>query len=127
MADRPPRPRDGAATGLEERTITTELPGRAGANEERSRQRTLRRLGQPFDRHNPFVVGFVATMGVLLALAFGAAVYSIRATLVLVFLALFIAVGPRARGGLFYPPRVETFVGRADSRAHRHRQRWPVS
>ncbi len=93
MADRPPRPREGAATGLEERTITTELPGRAGANEERSRQRTLRRLGQPFDRHNPFVVGFVATMGVLLALAFGAAVYSIRATLVLVFLALFIAVG----------------------------------
>ena len=53
----------------------------------------MRRLGQPFDRQNPFVVGFVATMGVLLALALGAAIYSIRSTLVLVFLALFIAVG----------------------------------
>ena len=93
MADLSTGPRDGVATGLEERTITTELPGQAGAKEERSRQRTLRRLGPPFDRDNPFVVGFVATMGVLLALAFGAAVYSIRATLVLVFLALFIAVG----------------------------------
>jgi len=93
VADLSTGPRDGVATGLEERTITTELPGQAGAKEERSRQRTLRRLGPPFDRDNPFVVGFVATMGVLLALAFGAAVYSIRATLVLVFLALFIAVG----------------------------------
>ena len=93
MADRPSKARDRSTTGLEERTITTELPGRPGAMEERSRQRTLRRLGQPFDRRNPFVVGFVATAGVLLALAFGAAVYSIRATLVLVFLALFIAVG----------------------------------
>jgi len=38
-------------------------------------------------------VGFVATVGVLLAVALGAAVYSVRSTLVLVFLALFIAVG----------------------------------
>jgi predicted PurR-regulated permease PerM len=93
MADRPIRPRDGNTTGLEERTITTELPGRPGKAEDRSRERVLRRPGRPFDRRNPFVAGFVATMGVLLALALGAAVYSIRATLVLVFLALFVAVG----------------------------------
>jgi predicted PurR-regulated permease PerM len=93
MADPPSKPRDGNVTGVEERIITTELPGRTGAMEERARQRTLRRLGQPFDRRSPFIIGFVATMGVLLALAVGAAVYSIRATLVLVFLALFIAVG----------------------------------
>jgi predicted PurR-regulated permease PerM len=47
----------------------------------------------PFDRQSPFVAGFVAATGVLLALALAAAVYSIRSTLVLVFLALFIAVG----------------------------------
>jgi predicted PurR-regulated permease PerM len=93
MADRPARQRERTTTGLEERTITTELPGRSGAAEERARQRTMRRLGQPFDRQNPFVVGFVATAGVLLALALGAAVYSIRGTLVLIFLAGFIAVG----------------------------------
>ena len=93
MADGNRRPRGGNTTVLEEQTITTELPGRAGAIEERSRQRTMRRPGQPFDRRNPFVAGFVATMGVLLAVALGAAIYSILATLVLVFLALFIAVG----------------------------------
>ncbi|HTT92793.1 MAG TPA: AI-2E family transporter [Acidimicrobiales bacterium] len=93
MADGNPRPRGGNTTVVEEQTITTELPGRAGAIEERSRQRTMRRPGQPFDRRNPFVAGFVATMGVLLAVALGAAIYSILATLVLVFLALFIAVG----------------------------------
>ena len=72
--------------------ITTELPAR-GSGEDLARQRAVRRLGQPFDRRNPFVVGFVATMGVLLAIAVAAAIYSIRGTLVLVFLALFIAVG----------------------------------
>ncbi len=93
MVDSSPKSRGRTTTPLEEQTITTELPGRVGAIEERSRQRAMGRLGRPFDRSNPFVVGFVATMGVLLALALGAAVYSIRGTLVLVFLALFIAVG----------------------------------
>ena len=106
MADRPARQRERTATGLEERTITTELPGRSGASEERARQRTVRRLGQPFDRQNPFVVGFVATMGVLLALALGAAIYSIRSTLVLVFLALFIAVGLEPAVAFFTRHRV---------------------
>jgi len=93
MADRPARQRERSTPGLEDRTVPTELPARGGATEERARQTTVRRLGQPFDRQNPFVAGFVATMGVLLALALGAAIYSIRGTLVLVFLALFIAVG----------------------------------
>ena len=106
MADRPARQRERTATGLEERTITSELPGRSGASEERARQRTVRRLGQPFDRQNPFVVGFVATMGVLLALALGAAIYSIRSTLVLVFLALFIAVGLEPAVSFFTRHRV---------------------
>src|SRR5580704_1762028 len=106
MADRPARQRERTATGLEERTITTELPGRSGASEERARQRTVRRLGQPFDRQNPFVVGFVATMGVLLALALGVAIYSIRSTLVLVFLALFIAVGLEPAVSFFTRHRV---------------------
>jgi predicted PurR-regulated permease PerM len=106
MADRPARQRERTATGLEERTITTELPGRSGASEERARERTVRRLGQPFDRQNPFVVGFVATMGVLLALALGVAIYSIRSTLVLVFLALFIAVGLEPAVSFFTRHRV---------------------
>jgi predicted PurR-regulated permease PerM len=93
MADPSERPRGRNAAAVEDRALTTELPGRVGEIEERSRQRAVRRLGQPFDRRNPFVVGFVATAGVLLAAALGAAVYSVRATLVLVFLALFIAVG----------------------------------
>jgi predicted PurR-regulated permease PerM len=38
-------------------------------------------------------VGFIAAFGVLLSLAVGAAIYTVRRTLVLVFLALFIAVG----------------------------------
>lgn len=79
---------DGQAEG----TITTELPGR-GLGEDRARQRAARRLGRPFDRQSPFVVGFVGGLGVLLALALGETVFSVRRTLVLVFLALFIAVG----------------------------------
>jgi predicted PurR-regulated permease PerM len=93
MADRPttvrhPTPPEGAA----ERSITTEIPGR-GPGEDRARQRAARRLGRPFDRQSPFVVGFVAAMGVLVAVAIGAVIYSLRNTLVLVFVALFIAVG----------------------------------
>ena len=83
-----------------ERTLagnpTSELPNEQpsrGPNEERVKQRALRRVGQPFDRQNPFVVGFVGTIGVVVAVALAAAVYSIRGTLVLVGLALFIAVG----------------------------------
>ncbi|HXW82498.1 MAG TPA: AI-2E family transporter [Acidimicrobiales bacterium] len=102
MADRPIRERGRPARGLEERGITTELPGH-GPGEDLARQRAVRRIGQPFDRRNPFVVGFVATMGVLVAIAVAAAVYSIRGTLVLVFLALFIAVG--------LEPAVEFFTG----------------
>lgn len=101
MADRPARQQERVTTGLEDRTIPTELSARGGAAEDRARQRTVRRLGQPFDRQNPFVVGFVATFGVLMALALGAAIYSIRGTLVLVFLALFIAVGLEPAVGFF--------------------------
>jgi predicted PurR-regulated permease PerM len=75
-----------------ERAITTEIPGRA-PGEDSQRRRAARRTGRPFDRRNPFVMGFVAALGVLLAVGLGALVYSIRSTLVLVFLALFIAVG----------------------------------
>jgi predicted PurR-regulated permease PerM len=61
--------------------------------DEPERQRQLRRIGRPFDRQSPFVVGFSGALGVLVALVIGAAVYSIRGTLVLVFVALFVAVG----------------------------------
>jgi predicted PurR-regulated permease PerM len=107
MAGPSPQPGGRTTTPLEERSITTELPGRVGANEARARQRAISRLGQPFDRRNPFVVGFVATMGVLLALALGAAIYSVRATLVLVFLALFIAVGLEPAVAFFTRHRVK--------------------
>ena len=106
MADRPARPRERTTTGLEDRVIPTELPARGGAADERARQRTVRRLGQPFDRQSPFIAGFVATMGVLLALALGAAIYSIRSTLVLIFLALFIAVGLEPAVAFFTRHRV---------------------
>jgi len=92
MADRPTRQRPIGTDGLAESAITTEVPGR-GPGEDRARQRAARRLGRPFDRQSPFVVGFAATMGALIALALGAIVYSVRNTIVLVFLALFIAVG----------------------------------
>lgn len=72
-------------------TPTPEVPPRVPADE-RARQRA-RRVGRPFDRQSPFVAGFATTLGVLLAVALGDAVYSVRRTLVLVFLALFIAVG----------------------------------
>jgi predicted PurR-regulated permease PerM len=75
-----------------ERGITTEIPGRA-PGEDVQRRRAARRTGRPFDRRNPFVVGFGAALGALVAVALGALAYSIRSTLVLVFLALFIAVG----------------------------------
>lgn len=81
-------PQDGPA----DRAITTEIPGR-GPGEDAQRRRAARRSGKPFDRRNPFVVGFGAALGGLLAIALGALVYAIRGTLVLVFLALFIAVG----------------------------------
>ena len=55
-------------------------------------------------------MGFVATIGVLLALALGAAVYSVRSTLVLVFLALFIAVGMEPVVGFFTRHRVRRSV-----------------
>lgn len=79
---------DGEAEGA----ITTELPGR-GPGQDAQRRRAARRSGRPFDRRNPFIVGFVAALGALVAIALGALVFSIRGTLVLVFLALFIAVG----------------------------------
>jgi predicted PurR-regulated permease PerM len=69
-----------------------EPPGR-GAGQSSLRQRPGRRPGVPFDRRNPFLVGFLAALGALLSIALGAVIYSIRGTLVLVFLALFIAVG----------------------------------
>lgn len=81
-------PQDGPA----DRSITTELPGR-GPGEDAQRRRAARRAGKPFDRRNPFIVGFGASLGALVALAVGWLAYSIRGTLVLIFLALFIAVG----------------------------------
>jgi predicted PurR-regulated permease PerM len=92
MVSRPPRERTALPEAQAEQGITTELPGH-GPGEDRARLRAARRLGRPFDRQSSFVVGFVATIGVLMAIALGAAVYSVRGTLVLVFLALFIAVG----------------------------------
>jgi hypothetical protein len=72
MADRPTTVRPPPAPdGAAERGITTEIPGR-GPGEDRARQRAVRRLGRPFDRQSPFVVGFVASMGALVALAMGA-------------------------------------------------------
>jgi predicted PurR-regulated permease PerM len=86
--------------GPAERTITTELPGH-GPGQDPLRQRAARRLGRPFDRESPFVVGFVAALGVIVAVALAAIVYSVRGTLVLVFLALFIAVGLEPVVGFF--------------------------
>lgn len=92
MPDRPAREAPWAPEGPAERTITTELPGR-GPGEDRARQRAARRMGRPFDRQSPFILGFVAAAGAILAIGLAAIVYSVRGTLILVFLALFIAVG----------------------------------
>lgn len=92
-----PRPRPGAdgqeraaqgPPGEADGELTS--PGRAPRGRPPAQ---LGRLGRPFDRQSPFVVGFSGALGVLVALAIGAAVYSIRGTLVLVFVSLFIAVG----------------------------------
>jgi len=71
------------------------LPAAQAQAEADSRGSQSRRFGRglPIDHQHPFTVGFVAACGVLVAVALAAAVYSIRSTLVLVFLALFIAVG----------------------------------
>jgi predicted PurR-regulated permease PerM len=93
MAQRPDaEPPVAPLVGPAERAITTEIPGR-GPGEDRSRQRAARRLGRPFDRTSAFLTGVSATAGGLVAIALGAAIYSVRGTLVLVFLALFMAVG----------------------------------
>lgn len=120
MADRSPRQRAFGA-GAEPEPVPvapvtpTELPRRRAPREEDREEREqaandatspgrepslrsgqqaqVHRLGQPFNRQSPFVVAFSAALGVLVAIAIGAAVYSIRSTLVLVFVALFIAVG----------------------------------
>jgi predicted PurR-regulated permease PerM len=94
MADTSPRQRALAgAARPEPAVVPAEPPSGSVAEPERQRQRQLRRIGRPFDRQSPFVVGFSGTLGALVALVIGAAVYSIRGTLVLVFLALFLAVG----------------------------------
>ena len=103
MPERPIRERTLAGDAPSE--LPNELPGR-GPGEDRAKQRALRRVGQPFDRQNPFVVGFVGTLGVVVAVAVAAAVYSIRGTLVLVGLALFIAVGLEPVVALFTRHRV---------------------
>ena len=103
MPERPIRERTLAGDAPSE--LPNELPGR-GLGEDRAKQRALRRVGQPFDRQNPFVVGFVGTLGVVVAVAVAAAVYSIRGTLVLVGLALFIAVGLEPLVALFTRHRV---------------------
>jgi hypothetical protein len=66
-----------------ERTITTELPGHGPGRDPR-RRRAARRNARPFDRRNPFVVGFVGAAGALVAVALGATIFSVRNTLVLV-------------------------------------------
>jgi len=66
---------------------------RPGGQERDLAERAAEPTTTPFDRRSPFWIGFVAAIGVLVAVALAAAVYSIRSTLVLVFLALFIAVG----------------------------------
>jgi predicted PurR-regulated permease PerM len=92
MADRSPRQRAlGGGARPDVVVVPAERP--SGSVDEPERQRQLRRIGRPFDRQSPFVVGFSGALGVLVALVIGAAVYSIRGTLVLVFVALFVAVG----------------------------------
>lgn len=92
MADRSPRQR--ALSGdTQPPRVVVPAPLRERPNDEPERDRQLRRLGRPFDRRSPFVVGLSATLGVLVAVAIGLAVYSIRSTLILIFVALFIAVG----------------------------------
>lgn len=105
MPEKPTAERERAADVPAESNITTELPGH-GPGQDPARERVLRRLGKPFDRQNPFVLGFVGTVGALMALAVGAVIYSIRGTLVLVGLALFIAVGLEPVVGFFTRHRV---------------------
>lgn len=49
--------------------------------------------GEPVSRRSPFYVGFVGTVGVLLALVLGIAVRTASSVLVLVIISLFLAVG----------------------------------
>jgi predicted PurR-regulated permease PerM len=92
-----------------ERAVMAAPPGQ-GPGEDQGGLRAARRLGAPFNRHSSFVVGFVGALGVLLAIAIGAAVYSVRSTLVLVFLALFIAVGLEPIVSFFTRHRVRRWL-----------------
>jgi len=49
--------------------------------------------GAPISRHAPFYVGFVGTLGVLVAFVLGVALYRITSVLVLILVAFFLAVG----------------------------------
>ena len=51
--------------------------------------------GVPLNAHSPFVWGFLAGLGALLAWWLGGLVLSISSVLVLVVVSLFLAVGPQ--------------------------------
>lgn len=92
MADSPPGTRAVQRDAAPPRVVVP-APLRDRETDELERERQVRQLGRPFNRRSPFIVGMSASLGVLVTIAIGLAVYSIRSTLVLVFLALFIAVG----------------------------------
>ncbi|CAA9374932.1 MAG: Uncharacterized UPF0118 membrane protein [uncultured Nocardioidaceae bacterium] len=70
------------------------------------------RPGPPISRRSPFYIGFVGTVGVLVALLLGMAIRELQSVLVLVVLSLFLAVGLN--------PAVEFLITRGV------RRRWAV-
>jgi predicted PurR-regulated permease PerM len=49
--------------------------------------------GRPLSRHSPFYIGFMGTLGVLLALVLGIAIREAQSVLVLILVSIFLAVG----------------------------------
>jgi predicted PurR-regulated permease PerM len=82
---------DGPAEATQETLdeIRAEAEAAAGA----SHDREFGRLGRPFDRRSPFLIGFHGALGVAVALALAYLVVSAGQILVLIGLAFFIAVG----------------------------------
>lgn len=74
-------------------TTGSDAGGEGGVDEPDPLPPVLGEPGRPFERHSPFYVGVVGGLGLLTALAVGAALVHVQSVLVLIVVSLFLAAG----------------------------------